>query len=169
MDSTAPNSNPERQLFEQDVALLQDIVKIYHARLMAAWATLFRGEAIPPGHGEAPDITSWAPSKISKILLNFENHLFNYDKNVSDTMSEMAFFLIQSSRRLVGLYSNQNRTPSQWASARGLAMSDLESVKRILGTDSSGEMKPLWIDRGVKKETKMYAKRLESRKVRVNR
>ncbi|KAI5777928.1 hypothetical protein EDC01DRAFT_635367 [Geopyxis carbonaria] len=159
MATTPPTTVPEPQLFEEDVEMFQGIINIYHDRLMAAWATQFRGEAVPPGGGDTPDITNWAPSKIAQALKNFKNHMYLYSQNSSHAMRYATYYLINSGRRLIGNYSNQNSTPLEWSLDRRATMADLETVEELLGIDSSGKMMPLWIDHGEEKEREMAARR----------
>ncbi|KAI5795798.1 hypothetical protein EDC01DRAFT_782302 [Geopyxis carbonaria] len=164
---------PELQLCEEDIDHLQRIINIYHGRLNAAWATHFPGEAVPSGHENAPDITSWAPSEISRVLQNFKRHLLcpRYGHYLSPSyMRRYALCLIGSAQRLAD-NCDLTEQVSRYAAisrriARSIARDDLAAVKQILGVDEAGEMRPLWIDPGPEeKQREMFAKRVANRDV----
>ncbi|KAI5795799.1 hypothetical protein EDC01DRAFT_653545 [Geopyxis carbonaria] len=163
MATTPPPTVPEPQLCKEDVEHLQRIITIYHARLNAAWATHFRGEAVPPGHENAPDITSWAPSKVTRVLQNFRRHLLfrYYLHNVTAAMLNRTLLLIRSGLWLVTNFANPDVTPPELASARQITADDLEAVVRMLRVSEDGEMRPLWIDRGEEREREMFARRVQ--------
>ncbi|KAI5795796.1 hypothetical protein EDC01DRAFT_64788 [Geopyxis carbonaria] len=162
MTTTPP---PELQLWEEDIELLQRIINIYHGRLNAAWATFFFGEAVPCGHENAPDITSWAPSEISRVLQSFKRHLLypRYRPYVTTAMLNHANSLIESAEWLV---DNCDLAEPDFDAfmARSSVRDDLEAVEEIL-VDKAGEMGPLWSDRTEGKEQEVFANRFPYRNV----
>ncbi|KAI5795797.1 hypothetical protein EDC01DRAFT_727895 [Geopyxis carbonaria] len=157
------------QLCEEDIKHLQRIINIYHGRLNAAWATFFPGEAVPSGHENAPDITSWAPSEISRVLQNFKRHLLSsyYSHNVPAAVVNPTISLIKSGQWLITNcdFAEPVLRPRYLVMTRGFIRDDLNALERVLGVDEAGEMRPLWIDLGEEKRREMFAKRAAKRDV----
>jgi hypothetical protein len=57
------------------------LTNLYHYRLLAAWATIFKGESIPPGREAPPNIAAWPLAKVFQVLVNFCNHINLYPEN----------------------------------------------------------------------------------------